>query len=748
MDLKGAEIRNVKNLCSEMGNNKAIIPMRVNIPYYQRPYKWGEENIGNLISDFNKNSQNEYFVGSAVMVVYPDKRHDVIDGQQRITTMFLLSYLKFLLQRAYIEELLNKRKMYLIDTALTKLEELSAILFGDGIRDRVKNAHTNILKQISQDNPDDNMYDAFLQEFQAACYLPEKNLTDIVAYEKDYCLQQQLLLKNADLSLKYSRESYNKKLEEALSKYMILLSDANNPYDRIPKTDDELVAQYINALHFEFNDLSQYMPVDGKMPLDYATSLIDAIDLMLENIKFCVIITGKEKDAYTLFEVLNDRALEIEDLDLIKNLFYKWYCHHAAGETDDDIDACIEEVDKIWVENVFPSDTGKERSKLISFFATEFFTADDSLKFNDNERYREILETKYLNSIQNYSSKNIKNDILVYQMCSMLIKGFGLVFQAKGAKVLEAETDSSKSITYKAFHLLNALKQYGVMPALSNIIIKKFIDNNILDDGIVDIQKFDAYIQGIVNDYKNDNVLFKDIHEIAFELWKFALLSSGADLPRQEAKRIITANNVLGYDTNYSVSKNDFDKMQSQFEDWMFAWKYGKSDPDLKAKVLFINLFSTEKKNDKLELLATARSFRTTEIQLDHMEASNVNPGAEEKYFKPEKTGEQRTNYTDSIGNFMILDSDNNNNKNNLPLEQALPFYDKMCANHWMIDEVKAMLSEDEYSKEVPVAASVCRVPNDAFFVQRTNRLIAYFKTILSRNMGDKSMQILSVNKK
>ena len=51
MDLKGAEIRNVKNLCSEMGS-KENVPMRVNIPYYQRPYKWGEDNIKNLIIYF------------------------------------------------------------------------------------------------------------------------------------------------------------------------------------------------------------------------------------------------------------------------------------------------------------------------------------------------------------------------------------------------------------------------------------------------------------------------------------------------------------------------------------------------------------------------------------------------------------------------------------------------------------------------------------------------------------------------
>ena len=70
MDLKGAEIRNVKNLCSEMGS-KENVPMRVIIPYYLRTYKLWEDNIKNLINDFKKNEENgkdgkkgknEYFV--------------------------------------------------------------------------------------------------------------------------------------------------------------------------------------------------------------------------------------------------------------------------------------------------------------------------------------------------------------------------------------------------------------------------------------------------------------------------------------------------------------------------------------------------------------------------------------------------------------------------------------------------------------------------------------------------------------
>lgn len=744
MDLKGAEIRNVKSLCSEIGS-KTSIPMRVNIPYYQRPYKWGEENISNLIRDFNKNNGNEYFVGSAVMVATEGKRHDVIDGQQRVTTMFLLSYLKFLLERAYIEELINKKRMPKLDMALTRLEELSQILFGKKIYDQISKVHEDIIDIISQDDLADNAYDDLLVMFQNECYLPDKNLSDEILYMNNYSSLQSKLLKKAELSLNYSRDSYNNKLKDALASFAVILSDSKNPDVRSIDNDDELVMQYINALKYEFNYIYRSVDVSGKKPLDVTIELISIIDSMLENIKFCVIITGNEKDAYTLFEVLNDRALEIEDLDLIKNLFYKWYCNHATDETEDDIDKCIEEVDKIWVEKVFPTETGKERTKLISFLAAEFFTADDSLKFNENERYREIIESNYLEGINDYNSINIKNDIYVYQMVSTLIKEFGLVFSGKNERVLAAENDASKSITYRAFHLMNALKLSGVMPALSNIILKKYIDNNTLSSGLIDIDHFSDYVENIASDYNHVNTFFEDIHRIAFDLWKFAMLTSSYELPRQEAKIIIAKNNVNKYDTSYSINANEFKKMQDQFEKWADSWKYGKSETDLKAKVLFIKLFETEKTDGKLNILPSIRKFTTTELQLDHMEANNINESASEKYFKPENTGEIRGNYTNGLGNFMILDDKNNNNKNNLPLESALDFYDKMCPHHWLIQEVRDMLKDDKYAKDVVVSTSTCRVPVEAFFVQRKHYLMSYFKTILSRNIKDTSMDILNI---
>ncbi|WP_298789904.1 DUF262 domain-containing protein [uncultured Campylobacter sp.] len=64
------------------------------IPIYQRNYAWGEKEIVALLDDISSNN-NEYFIGSLV-VREKDGVFEVIDGQQRLTTLYLtLRYLKY-----------------------------------------------------------------------------------------------------------------------------------------------------------------------------------------------------------------------------------------------------------------------------------------------------------------------------------------------------------------------------------------------------------------------------------------------------------------------------------------------------------------------------------------------------------------------------------------------------------------------------------------------------------------------------
>ncbi|WP_154465467.1 DUF262 domain-containing protein [Helicobacter pylori] len=66
------------------------------IPTYQRPYQWTEENCEELLNDLFENyedhGEDDYFCGSLVFIK-PDKdnKTDIVDGQQRLSTFILLA---------------------------------------------------------------------------------------------------------------------------------------------------------------------------------------------------------------------------------------------------------------------------------------------------------------------------------------------------------------------------------------------------------------------------------------------------------------------------------------------------------------------------------------------------------------------------------------------------------------------------------------------------------------------------------
>ncbi len=67
-------------------------------PTYQRPYRWSVEHAGALLDDLMKaclasagaKPDYPYFVGSIVLTKRPQRRYAVIDGRQRLTTLFIL----------------------------------------------------------------------------------------------------------------------------------------------------------------------------------------------------------------------------------------------------------------------------------------------------------------------------------------------------------------------------------------------------------------------------------------------------------------------------------------------------------------------------------------------------------------------------------------------------------------------------------------------------------------------------------
>ncbi|GAA6774190.1 hypothetical protein AOH105_01040 [Helicobacter pylori] len=71
------------------------------IPIYQRPYQWTEENceklLDDLFSSYEYYKESDYFCGSLVLIaIGKDSEtsattYDIVDGQQRLSTFILLA---------------------------------------------------------------------------------------------------------------------------------------------------------------------------------------------------------------------------------------------------------------------------------------------------------------------------------------------------------------------------------------------------------------------------------------------------------------------------------------------------------------------------------------------------------------------------------------------------------------------------------------------------------------------------------
>ena len=62
---------------------------RIIIPKYQRDFDWGKENISLLLTDIEF-SENNYYIGNIIGTNNKENDLILIDGQQRITTIFLV----------------------------------------------------------------------------------------------------------------------------------------------------------------------------------------------------------------------------------------------------------------------------------------------------------------------------------------------------------------------------------------------------------------------------------------------------------------------------------------------------------------------------------------------------------------------------------------------------------------------------------------------------------------------------------
>ncbi|WP_107949277.1 DUF262 domain-containing protein [Lysinibacillus parviboronicapiens] len=116
--------QSVKQLLETGKVNKFIIPE------YQRPYAWSDEQIQTLFEDLveytKNNNESTYFLGTIVSYENENGEQEIIDGQQRITSLFLLLRALYSKLNSMTETKEVKNFKGQIESALWEQDELTA----------------------------------------------------------------------------------------------------------------------------------------------------------------------------------------------------------------------------------------------------------------------------------------------------------------------------------------------------------------------------------------------------------------------------------------------------------------------------------------------------------------------------------------------------------------------------------------------------------------------------------------------
>ncbi|MDZ4908660.1 DUF262 domain-containing protein [Clostridium perfringens] len=254
IDAKGYPLREIltKNISYE-------------IPDYQRPYSWKKEHIDDLFSDiyFAMECENNHFLGTVVFNSERkenDKVLEVIDGQQRLTTIMLILYV---IRRFYKEKIFDDEK---------------------GINSRRSNIQN--LLEFSDDDGDIIGLKLNLGEVNREFF-------------KDY------IVNGWDKDAEYIEDIKNKFKNRGEL-------EVNNT---IIKAYDHIYSVIKNEINYkeEFSE-------ETKKSYDKLKKINEAILDKLEVVKIEV---KNDVDAFLIFETLNERGLELSVVDLIKNKLFK-----------------------------------------------------------------------------------------------------------------------------------------------------------------------------------------------------------------------------------------------------------------------------------------------------------------------------------------------------------------------------------------------------------------------------------------
>lgn len=263
------------------------------VPDYQRGYRWGENEVKQLLEDIDenrkkneqKNEHNNYYLQPIVLKEIGEKNYELIDGQQRLTTLYLiLNCIKEVLPSTSVNYSINyatrqETQNFLRDIDLSREEENIDFFF-------ITKAYSTIRNWFGIDNEEtDSMgiamdfYRELRKYVKIIWYEPEDNVSGVELFTRLNI--GRIPLTNSELvrALFLSRNS-----------------------DLTPAEQLEIAAEW-DSIEKELHQPSFWAFLTNYQPEDYP----NRIDLL-----FDLMAGGKNRDKYATFFYFNNKIKEKE----------------------------------------------------------------------------------------------------------------------------------------------------------------------------------------------------------------------------------------------------------------------------------------------------------------------------------------------------------------------------------------------------------------------------------------------------
>jgi len=311
------------------GNKDALYQ----IPRYQRPYSWGEEQLSKLWDDLQEAQQIEpnYFLGS-IITAKPEETSnylDIVDGQQRLTTLLILLCVCRDLYPDINEERLEQDP-FAIDSSMIK----TSIKLNDRFERLRLKTHSN--------------------------------------HESDF---QELIIKEG-------KSNQNRR-----------------PYKKELRIEQEPKFKFRNTSAFFTEKLSELGREKAGLFINYLFNNVKIIRIDCQSVSFAI----------KLFQVLNDRGLDLSNSDLIKSFLIGKI--HKKYDADNEIKKQFEDqfMDDWKSCEQIAIDTEESMNNLFVMF--EYFL----LAKNPERSLYDELKNVFDNKDSNETIKQFKDFIALYK---------------------------------------------------------------------------------------------------------------------------------------------------------------------------------------------------------------------------------------------------------------------------------------------------------------------------------------------